>query len=183
MSEGFAEKSVLDLLPQSSGGGGGGGTSSYPDLENLPKMNNTTIKGNHNSAYYGLQDALVSGTNIKTVNNNSLLGSGNVDIPLDEPYTTLTGATATLANKNVYGQIIPSGGVTYTLPTVTAGIDNYCKLFLDTTNSATVGFSGTTPNPNGVTDMQTGHRYIVICQYDNLKSVWSIFIIDCGSAS
>lgn len=174
------KQAVIDLTKPSSGGGGGG-TSSYPDLENLPKMNNTTIKGNHNGAYYGLQDLLVSGTSIKTVNSTSLLGSGDVSIPVDEPYTTLTGATATLANKNVYGQIIPSGGVTYILPTVTAGIDNYCKLFLDTTNSATVGFSGTTPNPNGVTDMQTGHKYIVICQYNNLKTEWEIYIIDGGA--
>lgn len=177
-----AENRMISLLKPSQGGGGGG-TDDYTDFINKPKINSVTLSGNKTSSQLGLQDALVSGTNIKTVNNNSLLGSGNVDIPLDEPYTTLTGSTAALVNKNVYGQIIPSGGVTYTLPTVTAGIDNYCKLFLDTTNSATVGFSGTTPNPNGVTDMQTGHRYIVICQYDNLKSVWSIFIIDCGSVS
>ena len=28
----------------------------------------------------GLQETLVSGTNIKTINNQSLLGSGNIDI-------------------------------------------------------------------------------------------------------
>lgn len=174
-----ANKILIDLCKPSSGGSGG--SSDYTDLSNKPKVNNVTLSGNKTSAQLGLQDALVSGTNIKTVNNNSLLGSGNVDIPLDEAYTTLTGTTATLANKNVYGQIIPSGGVTYTLPTATAGIDNYCKLFLDTTNSATVGFSGTTPNPNGVTNMQTGHKYIVICQYNPLKSEWELYIVDGGS--
>lgn len=174
------KQAVIDLTKPSSGGGGGG-TDSYSDLTNKPKINNVTLSGNKTSSQLGLQDALVSGTNIKTINSTSLLGSGDVSIPVDEPYTTLTGDSAALVNKNVYGQIIPSGGVTYTLPTVTAGIDNYCKLFLDTTNSATVGFSGTTPNPNGVTDMQTGHKYIVICQYNNLKTEWEVYIIDGGA--
>lgn len=176
----LSKQAVIDLTKPSSGGGGGG-TDSYSDLTNKPKINSVTLSGNKTSSQLGLQDALVSGTNIKTVNSTSLLGSGDVSIPVDEPYTTLTGSSATLANKNVYGQIIPNGGVTYTLPTVTAGIDNYCKLFLDTTNSATVGFSGTTPNPNGVADMQTGHKYIVICQYNNLKTEWEIYIIDGGA--
>lgn len=176
----LSKQAVIDLTKPSSGGGGGG-TDNYNDLINRPKINNNTLSGNKTSSQLGLQDALVSGTNIKTINSTSLLGSGDISIPVDALYTTLTGDSAALVNKNVYGQIIPNGGVTYTLPTVTAGVDNYCKLFLDTTNSATVGFSGTTPNPNGVTDMQTGHKYIVICQYNNLKTEWEVYIIDGGA--
>lgn len=33
------------------------------------------------------QDTLVSGTNIKTINNTSLLGSGNISIATNEAYT------------------------------------------------------------------------------------------------
>lgn len=33
-----------------------------------------------NAAIEGKQDALTSGTNIKTINNQSLLGSGNIEI-------------------------------------------------------------------------------------------------------
>jgi hypothetical protein len=47
------------------------------------KVDNTTYTAYTaatDTALSGKQDALVSGTNIKTVNNNSLLGSGNLDI-------------------------------------------------------------------------------------------------------
>lgn len=79
MSEGFAEKSVLDLLPASSGGGTGG-TDNYSDLTNKPKINNVTLSGNKTSSDLSLQDKLVSGTNIKTINSTSLLDSGNIDL-------------------------------------------------------------------------------------------------------
>ena len=38
------------------------------------------VTSSDQTTWSGKQDALVSGTNIKTVNNNSLLGSGNIDI-------------------------------------------------------------------------------------------------------
>ena len=95
-----------------------------------------------------------------------------------------TASTYTLANNNVYGQI-PSQGVTYTLPTVVAGEDNWCKVFVDTTTTASIAFdAGTvTINPNGTTSLQTGHKYIIICQYNNLKAEWEIYIIDGGTVS
>ena len=40
----------------------------------------------------GKQDALVSGTNIKTINNESLLGSGNINISGSVTITTTTGS-------------------------------------------------------------------------------------------
>lgn len=58
----------------------GGGTSDYSDLTNKPSINNVTLSGNKTSSNLGLQDILVSGTNIKTINNTSLLGNGNIDI-------------------------------------------------------------------------------------------------------
>jgi hypothetical protein len=50
---------------------------------NLPTASATTrgaLSSANWSAFNGKQDALVSGTNIKTVNGNSLVGSGNVNI-------------------------------------------------------------------------------------------------------
>lgn len=35
----------------------------------------------------GKQDTLVSGTNIKTINNNSIIGNGNIEIPKGDPLT------------------------------------------------------------------------------------------------
>ena len=47
----------------------------------------------------GKQDALVSGTNIKTINNNSLLGSGDLTIPTGTT-ATVTQVSLTVANWN-----------------------------------------------------------------------------------
>ena len=47
----------------------------------------------------GKQDALVSGTNIKTINNNSLLGSGDLSIPTGTT-ATVTQVSITVANWN-----------------------------------------------------------------------------------
>lgn len=52
-----------------------GGTTNYNELEDRPTVNNQTLEGN-----VDLQEPLVSGTNIKTVNNQSLLGAGNIEI-------------------------------------------------------------------------------------------------------
>ena len=60
--------------------GGGSGTDDYDQLNNRPQINSNTLTGNKTSSDLGLQDALVSGTNIKTINNQSLLGSGNITI-------------------------------------------------------------------------------------------------------
>jgi hypothetical protein len=47
------------------------------------------------TAISGKQDTLVSGTNIKTINNQSLLGSGNIDIQGGGSYTAGTGIDIT----------------------------------------------------------------------------------------
>ena len=83
-----------------NGGGGGGGTSDYDQLQNRPQINSITLTGNKTSSGLGLQDTLISGTNIKTINNQSLLGSGNI---------TVGGGTST--DVQVNGTSITSGGV------------------------------------------------------------------------
>jgi len=60
------------------------GVSDYEELTNKPSINGTTLVGNVNLAtpeqLNAKQDTLESGTNIKTINNESLLGSGNIEI-------------------------------------------------------------------------------------------------------
>ena len=59
---------------------GGGGTSDYTELTNKPKINNVELSGDKTLDNLGIQTELVSGTNIKTINNQSILGSGNITI-------------------------------------------------------------------------------------------------------
>lgn len=72
---------------------------------------------NLDSALDAKQDVLVSWTNIKTVNNNSLLWSGNVSVwdvkYTDYNWTTLTGNSVTLALNS---QITPAANFTINAP-------------------------------------------------------------------
>lgn len=96
------------------------GVTDYDDLDDKPQINSVTLSGNKTSSQLGLQseltfdntptansdnpvksggvktaldakqDTLVSGTNIKTVNNTSLLGSGNIQINDGVGFQTIT---------------------------------------------------------------------------------------------
>ena len=95
--------------------GGGGGTSDYTALSNKPQINSTTLSGNKSSSDLGLQDALVSGTNIKTINGTSVLGSGNIVTP-DSTFIATYGTTtcaeleaAYQANKHIFAINTTSG--------------------------------------------------------------------------
>jgi len=70
------------------------GGSDYNDLSNKPSINGTTLVGNVNLAtpeqLNAKQDTLVSGTNIKTINNQSLLGSGNIELVRPDYINELT---------------------------------------------------------------------------------------------
>ena len=50
------------------------------DLVDDSNSTNKFVTASDKTTWSGKQDTLVSGTNIKTINNNSILGSGNIDI-------------------------------------------------------------------------------------------------------
>lgn len=56
-----------------------GGVSSYNNLTDKPQINSVSLSGNKTSQQLGLQDQLVSGTTIKTINGQPVLGSGNLN--------------------------------------------------------------------------------------------------------
>jgi hypothetical protein len=60
------------------------------------------------STFNGKQAALVSGTNIKTVNSNSLLGSGNISVGT----VTSVGGTGTVNGLTLSGTVTGSGNLT-----------------------------------------------------------------------
>lgn len=86
------------IIAGASGGGAvwGGITGSLPAQTDLQ------------SALNAKQDTLVSGTNIKTINSTSLLGSGDITIAGASPYTTVGNATGTLVNNSTANTISAS---------------------------------------------------------------------------
>ena len=83
---------------------------------NIKTVNSTSLLGSGNVA---VQPTLVSGTNIKTVNNVSLLGSGNLSIPVITVDSTLSSSsTNPVQNKVIYDAI---GNVETVLQTLNSG--------------------------------------------------------------
>lgn len=74
---------------------------------NIKTINNESILGSGNIS---LQEKLVSGTNIKTVNNQSILGTGNIDIQTGSSVTVdsalNSGSTNPVQNKAIAANII-----------------------------------------------------------------------------
>lgn len=96
-----------------------------PDTSNLANkdLSNLTATG---EAHF--QVPLVSGTNIKTVNNESLLGSGNIDTSVIPPiaYGTSTTAAATVQKEVSIPSIteLKTGQVIVVQPTITSTVAN-----------------------------------------------------------
>ena len=79
------------------------------DLTNYYTKSETSGATQISTALNGKQETLVSGTNIKTINNTSLLGSGNIDIQGGGSVTVDTeldsGSTNPVQNKVIYAKI------------------------------------------------------------------------------
>jgi hypothetical protein len=94
-------------------GGTDFGISSATDTHtfNLPTAsaaNRGALSAANWSTFNGKQDALVSGTNIKTINSTSILGSGNIVIPTIYKSTTDTATITGITNQLVASQLIPA---------------------------------------------------------------------------
>lgn len=90
------------------------------------------------------QAPLVSGTSIKTVNNKSLLGAGNIDVSaeVDNSITQLTGTTLTLTADKKY-KVTITNDTTFVLPTITDGKFHQILVFTTVTGNPTINW-GTT---------------------------------------
>lgn len=123
----------------------------------------------------GKQDTLVSGTNIKTVNNNSLLGSGNIAISggsdttiLTYHYVNLTNTYSLSANfaENERGYYIFRLNYGTSAVNVTISLynryDNYLLLFNNTSYDLTVNLMGVSYNGTAVDNVFVPSEAIVI---------------------
>ena len=94
--------STFDVTNGQDGTGG----QDYTDLTNKPSINDVTLVGNKSLSDLGVQATLTSGTNIKTINNQSLLGSGNITIEgggaSDELIGTLPQTIPSIAGNSYY---------------------------------------------------------------------------------
>lgn len=135
-------RNYIDLTKAS--GGGGGDTSDYTDLSNKPKVNGNTLVGNKTSSQLGLQDALVSGTNIKTINSTSLLGSGDItateDVQINGTSIVSSGvANIPVANtSNTLGLVKVAGtqGMQVSSSGLISGLTKTAVQYADLDNSA-----------------------------------------------
>lgn len=112
------------------------------------------------------QDTLVSGTNIKTINNNSLLGSGNISISASGTVDTAldTSSTNPVQNKAIATEINSLNTSITNLVTVervslvktNANLTNHSSVDLSTTITIPSGYKVLdyyTRNYTGVTDV------------------------------
>lgn len=163
------------------GGGGSGGTSNYDELSNKPKINGVELIGNKTSSQLNLatktevdekQDKLISGSNIKTINNQSILGSGNIDIQgggmteaekaeINGKIDALQGQVDTLS-----GTVGTQGS---TIETVSSNVASAVDA-IESLNGLVETLSGTVNGQQSSIDTLTGNLETVSTNVDSLQS-------------
>ena len=121
---------------------------------------NKTVTSTEKTTWSGKQDALVSGTNIKTINNQSLLGSGNITISGGGGSSTWGGITGTLNDQtdlatalgNKVDDYVSSGGYyrTYFTNNGTYGTISSTSLETNYTGTQIAGLVTPTNNSDAV---------------------------------
>jgi hypothetical protein len=131
VTKNYSIGSIIALVPDTAWGDITGTLSDQADLQaelnakqdtlvsgtNIKTINSTTLLGSGDLA---VQEVLVSGTNIKTVNNVSLLGSGNISTLLS--YSLLIDSASVLTQQQSIGTILQiEFGAGITRPEITLG--------------------------------------------------------------
>ena len=104
----FATKTELNAKANSADLATVATSGSYNDLTNKPSIPDTTNLATK-SELNAKQDALVSGTNIKTINNQSILGEGNITIEgggtINIDQSVISGSSNAVSGGAVYTQM------------------------------------------------------------------------------
>ena len=168
------------------------------DLSNYYKkseVDNLLNDKANNSELTGKQDQLVSGVNIKTINNQSILGSGNIDIQASTGETDLsdyytkeetdsTFATTTqVENKvdKIEGKSLISDEEIQRLATVTNYDDSTIKEQIATLNSSKLDVSTyTTDKANFATKTELNEKQNTLISGTNIKTINGNSILGSG---
>lgn len=142
-------------------------TGSYNDLSNKPTVDQTYNSTSTNAqsgtavtgAISGKQDTLVSGTNIKTINNVSILGSGNLAV------------SGLPSQSGQSGKFLSTNGTTASwtsvAPVATSGS------YSDLTNKLTAG-TDINISASNVVSCTHPEVYLTQSEYDNMKATGTL---------
>lgn len=152
--------------------------SRIPGIDSTPTSGsaNLVTSGGVKTAVDTKQDTLVSGTNIKTINNESLLGSGNITINADTSACELLANKVTSLSSSSTNTQYPSAKAVYdaledkqdTINTVNVTVDNNtgtpsatASVSNDTLNIAFRNLKGAT-GPQGNTGSSVDYPYELV---------------------
>lgn len=116
-------------------------SKSYDDLLNKPTIEGNVLEGELSLANIKAQQILVSGENIVTINNKSLLSSGNINIPVVEVDDKLTSTSSTHALSALQGKTLNDKVTTLTEQ---VGTKSYVTSVTVTTADLTIAADTTT---------------------------------------
>lgn len=139
----------------------------------------TKVQDDMSTALAGKQDTLVSGTNIKTINNESLLGSGNIEIQAstvqDIETISATSGNITLETNKVYKATL-SGNTTFVLPSIVDNTKfNQICVQVTVTSGASINF-GTT-SYMGLEPIIEDGSYNIYYEYDSINQIWLVGVL------
>ena len=124
------------------------------------------------------QDKLISGTNIKTINNENILGSGNITISLTESDIAAMGFTKNTGTYSKPSTGIPKSDLASAVQTSLGKADTALQSYTEQYKGTVTGvkINGTTKNPSsGIVDLGT-----VITAHQTLKTINGESIIGSG---
>ena len=94
----------------------------YSSLNNIPSINNVLLLGNKDLNDFSIQPKLISGSNIKTINSQSILGNGNIEI--EGGVTDYDNLINKPTFKTVNGQSVLGSGNIQSAGSITNSPDN-----------------------------------------------------------
>ena len=151
------------------------------DLVDDTSTTNKFVTATDISNWNGKQAGLVSGTNIKTINNTTILGSGNIDT-LSTSINVLSGTSITLTDNSV-NTLTPTGNITFTLPTVTdTTVFHQILIQLNLSTVYTINLGTTTYFNSEMPDLSSVGNYDLIYEYDNSLSAWVVGCLGKGAS-